>query len=471
MSSTERAAVSGETVLDLDLRSLESVVDVRGVPMPAEPFVKEARERALASSAAAGGAAVELVATTFVSDLLASVWLETKWSSRTIDRIVARTSALISLPAPAVRFAIFARLLRTESLFALPPRLAIEAQLQMLTTFAPVDGVSLWTRDADGRPTSLLQMGDPPTRRARTAAHEVLTTNEVLTSARAQLQAVPVRRWNRAEAALVVRAPLEERGVVLGYVSECGRALEPLLEVENLIARHSERERSLNESTERLLVRLGLDLHDGPMQDIAALAQDLRLFRSQLAPFLENVDAGQILLGRLEDLDARLLAMDTELRELARSLQAPTTLQAPFLDLLAQDVDRLEERTGITVTLATDGDFQSMTSSQKIALLRVVHEALNNVHEHSGATAAAVVVAGERGHFDAQISDEGKGFDVEPRLVAAAKTGRLGLVGMSERVRMLGGRLDVESRPGGPTYVRAMIPRWRPLRPDESTTV
>ena len=51
------------------------------------------------------------------------------------------------------------------------------------------------------------------------------------------------------------------------------------------------------------------------------------------------------------------------------------------------------------------------------------------------------------------------------RLVAAARGGRLGLVGMAERVRLLGGRVDIDSRPGGPTRVTARIPRWRPTTP------
>jgi signal transduction histidine kinase len=62
----------------------------------------------------------------------------------------------------------------------------------------------------------------------------------------------------------------------------------------------------------------------------------------------------------------------------------------------------------------------------------------------------------------AEVTDDGHGFEVEPTLVQAARGGRLGLVGMSERVRLLEGRLDVESRPGGPTRIAATIPRWRP---------
>jgi signal transduction histidine kinase len=156
--------------------------------------------------------------------------------------------------------------------------------------------------------------------------------------------------------------------------------------------------------------------------------------------------------------------MDSALRELARSLQAPTALSAPLLDLLRGDIERFQERTEIRVELAASGDFEGLTSSQKIALVRVVNEALNNVHEHSGADAATVSVVGETSTLVVEVADEGEGFDVEARLVAAARSGRLGLVGMSERVRLLGGRFDLQSKPGGPTRVRATIMRWRPLR-------
>jgi len=60
---------------------------------------------------------------------------------------------------------------------------------------------------------------------------------------------------------------------------------------------------------------------------------------------------------------------------------------------------------------------------------------------------------------------------VEERLLEAARAGRLGLVGMGERIRLLGGRFEIESKPGGPTRVRASLPRWRPLTQDASEDV
>jgi two-component system sensor kinase len=112
--------------------------------------------------------------------------------------------------------------------------------------------------------------------------------------------------------------------------------------------------------------------------------------------------------------------------------------------------------------LHLSGDLEALTASQAIVLLRVVQEALANVEAHSGARSASVTVTAGAEELQAEVLDDGQGFEVEPTLVAAARGGRLGLVGMSERVRLLEGRLDVESRPGGPTRVAAVIPRWRP---------
>ena len=210
-------------------------------------------------------------------------------------------------------------------------------------------------------------------------------------------------------------------------------------------------------------MRVGFDLHDGPMQDIAALAQDVRLFRAQLAAILADHDHAQIALGRIGDLEARLMALDGALRQIAASLQSPTVLRVPFTEALAQEVEGFGPEADVQFELETSGDFDEMTSSQKIALLRVIQESLTNVREHSGAHHVWVRVHGGRARLTAEITDDGRGFDVARRLVQATRAGRLGLVGMSERIRLLGGRFHVESAPGGPTRVHASIPRWRPL--------
>jgi signal transduction histidine kinase len=190
----------------------------------------------------------------------------------------------------------------------------------------------------------------------------------------------------------------------------------------------------------------------------------VRFFRTQLAPYLEHVpEAEERLLGRIDDLEARLVALDRDLRDIARSLDAPALSQMPFSDALSHVLGDFKRKTGVDVERSESGDFSDMTSSQRIALLRVIQEALNNVHEHSGANRARVAVTAGRAGATAEVYDKGTGFDVDDRLVQAARAGRLDLVGMGERIRLLGGKLEIDSKPGGPTSVRARIPRWQPL--------
>ena len=63
------------------------------------------------------------------------------------------------------------------------------------------------------------------------------------------------------------------------------------------------------------------------------------------------------------------------------------------------------------------------------------------------------------------VADDGCGFSVEPGLARAARRGRLGLIGIHERVRMLGGTFRIDSAEGGPTTLTVTLPRWEPLDP------
>lgn len=104
-----------------------------------------------------------------------------------------------------------------------------------------------------------------------------------------------------------------------------------------------------------------------------------------------------------------------------------------------------------------------LSPSQRIALVSVVGEALNNVREHSDATDVRISVSLDATGVQAQVLDNGHGFDVEAALVGAARRGRIGLAGIHERVRLLGGQCIVESQPGGPTAVSLVLPRWEPV--------
>jgi two-component system sensor histidine kinase DegS len=109
------------------------------------------------------------------------------------------------------------------------------------------------------------------------------------------------------------------------------------------------------------------------------------------------------------------------------------------------------------------GDPESLSPQQRVALFRAIQESLTNAREHSGATKVEVRLQMRRNSVDVRVMDNGLGFEVNRSLALAAQRGRLGLVGMSERMRMLGGSFEIDSKMGGPTVLHFSLPRWEPF--------
>ncbi len=239
---------------------------------------------------------------------------------------------------------------------------------------------------------------------------------------------------------------------------ERGRALEERLEREDaeLVGELCHE----LESARRQLLRLGLDLHDGPLQAIAALGTDLHLFRSQLASLLEDETTAARALGRIDDLVARLSGLDAELREIGISAEAGSLLRGSLSGALADSADAYTEFVDVTLDLDERLDEAAATDSQRIALIRIAQSALANIARHSRASCASLVVRVTAVGLLAEIADDGCGFDVDEATRRAATHGRVGLSGMRERVRLLGGTLDVASRPGHGTTIRVSLPHF-----------
>jgi signal transduction histidine kinase len=133
-------------------------------------------------------------------------------------------------------------------------------------------------------------------------------------------------------------------------------------------------------------------------------------------------------------------------------------------DAVESELRALANATSIGVGMQVDGDLSDLTDSQRIVLFRVVQEALSNVRKHSEAARVSVVLRSSLTFVELTVTDDGCGFD--PRLLA---TDRLGLAGISERVRLLGGAVEIDTKPGVGTTVRATLPQWRPSTPATAT--
>jgi signal transduction histidine kinase len=404
-------------------------------------------------------AAIALLAAT--AEVFARRALDHPWRRSDVTKAVNSVSELTGLTDEAVRADVHARVSLDPSIIQLPPAVAIETQLKAFYALMDVENASLWTLEAFDGLRSRCHVGrGKRDRRARLVARAVLEGAQAERSA--TTHGVPVLRWQRADGVLVFDVLEEDATPALAAARTASGALALVLEREALLIRNTARERALVEPRERLLTRLGFDLHDGPIQDVAALAGDLRLFRSQLVDVLATTDVPPALLGRIDDFEARVGAIDRGLRQMIHSLESPGMTRQSLAEALRRETDAFNEETDVPVELVVRGDVTSLTDSQRIAIVRIVQESLTNIREHAHASRVSVAVMATSSEIAVDVNDDGRGFDVERTLVRAARAGRLGLLGMSERVRLLGGRFDVRSHTSDGTKVSVVLPAWRP---------
>ncbi len=217
---------------------------------------------------------------------------------------------------------------------------------------------------------------------------------------------------------------------------------------------------------ERRLSRVGLDLHDGPLQDVALLRGELSALHGCLAA-TDPADYARVapasaerLLAKVEDLLAIAEATEADLRELARSLESTSLMTRPLAQSLRGLVRSFSLRTGIEPGLTLQGDAEGLTRMERCTLVRVIGEALANAREHGAAGSIQISVSVGRDRVTALVADDGCGFDLDQKLADSLERGSIGLSGMIERVRLLGGACRIRSRPGQGTAVTVSFARY-----------
>lgn len=396
----------------------------------------------------------------FVGELLAALASGLAAHPQGAARLVQELEAHVGVPRP-----ILAReVLRSRELMALAPDEAIDAELNLLLIFAPLRSVLLWTLDATSCVACVHEVGeDRATSGTRKLARALLVGDRAEPGAKAELFGLPIKRGEHVLGALVVRAAPGQHNHCHSLMHTALPTLAMAIERDAVLSQNDKSERPLVDAAERRLIRLGFDLHDGPLQDLLLLGEDLRLFNDQLERVLGRRGEDELLRGRVEDLDAQLVALETALRRISSGLHATVLLSTPLPTAVCNLTDAFAARTGIEPELTLSGDPSTLTPSQRIAVLNIVQEALNNIREHSDARNVRISIAIDETGLRAEVVDDGRGFDVETAVVSAARRGRMGLAGAHERARLLGGQCRIESKPGGPTVITVVLPRWEPL--------
>ena len=195
--------------------------------------------------------------------------------------------------------------------------------------------------------------------------------------------------------------------------------------------------------------RLALELHDETGQALTSIllgVSSIRAAQSDEEAEHAEADVRSLVVQALQD----VRALAVELR--------PAALDdfglVPALERLGET---FSERSGIETVVQANVQ-ERLSPEVEITLYRVVQEALTNVVKHSGAEHVSIVISNREGSVAATIDDDGRGFDN-----ADVRQDALGLLGMRERLALVGGTLEVESSAGSGTTIAAQVPA--PARP------
>lgn len=204
--------------------------------------------------------------------------------------------------------------------------------------------------------------------------------------------------------------------------------------------------------------RLAREIHDG-------LAQHLWFAKLKFERLASSVSDEERPLA--SEVGQALDAAIVEARQALVTMRTSLDADLPLSEMLTRTVDDFGLRSGLRVTFsASTGLPTALPPRQQIELLRIVQEALTNVRKHADATVVRVRADVQGRDMTVAISDNGKGFDP-----ATAADRGLGLQGMEERARLLGGILRVTSEAQGGTTIEVvvplLVPEWLPnLEPE-----
>lgn len=204
--------------------------------------------------------------------------------------------------------------------------------------------------------------------------------------------------------------------------------------------------RQLIESQEAERKRIAQEIHDGLGQSLLVIKN-----RASLGLAATEKDKADEQFGEIRDSVTDALS---EVRIISQNLRPVHLERLGLTSTLEEMIEQLDEASEIEINCDVEPIDGSLTPADEINLYRIVQECLNNVVKHSGAKRASVSVRLEGQQMIVIVRDDGRGFDTE------ATNGHrgMGLIGIAERARILGGSLAIDSASGAGTTVSLIIP-------------
>ncbi len=216
--------------------------------------------------------------------------------------------------------------------------------------------------------------------------------------------------------------------------------------------------KSLRELSARLLQlqdderrRIARELHDSVGQLLVGLTMNLSVVRADIDRLSKTAAA-------LTDSEALVQEMSKEVRTISHLLHPPLLDEAGLSSAVRWYTEGFAQRSKIKVDLDLPADFGRLSPELETAIFRVVQECLTNIHRHSGSPIAKIRLLRLNGEVHVEVKDKGKGIPIEKREeMASAGMPGVGIRGMRERMRQLGGALEITSNGDG-TVILARLP-------------
>jgi PAS domain S-box-containing protein len=258
--------------------------------------------------------------------------------------------------------------------------------------------------------------------------------------------------------------PYEQKLITKGGVEAVLKLTTNLVEADGVpvgfhnIARDVSREKTMQESLRYYLSqitmaqeeerkRIARELHDQTIQSLVVLARQLDDIISVSGDW--SFDKKRL----LENLHKQTNDIMADVRRMSQDLRPPTLDRLGLISALESLASNIRKRSGMSIEVVVSGASRRFSPDIELALFRVTQEALSNTVKHSQATNTQITVEFNNKVISVIVKDDGCGFSLPETVGDLVKQGRLGLVGMQERIQLVGGSFRIESEPGNGTTV------------------
>ncbi|MBQ6737947.1 MAG: sensor histidine kinase, partial [Synergistaceae bacterium] len=207
--------------------------------------------------------------------------------------------------------------------------------------------------------------------------------------------------------------------------------------------------RDIVQAQEQERMDMAREIHDGPLQDVTALVQQLHMA-------LDDDNGETVRIRRTETIAKSVVR---ELRALCDEL-APPWIDLGLSEALTEIAERLSQVYDVLITSDYDDDVRTVEieNDKILSLLRIIQEAVSNAVRHGNATEVHIQLTKQDNVLILEISDNGEGFDSENINHETLRVeGHRGLASMTERMSLMGGKLSINSKIGEGTVIKASL--------------